>query len=156
MLIKRIKPILIILFTLAIPIFILCNTAVIKKVLSGDIILLGDTFTARLTGIKAPPRNEMLGYKIYDFTKRELEGKLVKISTWTTDNTRSGIVHDENGYAFVEILYGKDSSLCFNEILLRKGYASVDHEYLPDNLRHYIDLEKTAREKGLGIWKKEN
>lgn len=156
MLKKKIKLFFIILFTLSVPIFILCNTVIIKKVLSGDIIQLNETFTARLTGIKAPPRNETFGYKIYDFTKRELEGKLVKISTWTTDNTRAGIVYDKNGYAFVEILYGKDSSLCFNEVLLRKGYARVDHEFLPDNLQHYTDLEREAREKKLGIWNKEN
>jgi endonuclease YncB( thermonuclease family) len=47
----------------------------------------------------------------------------------------------------------KDESVSFNEILLKKGYARVDREYLPDNLKHYLDLEKEAQEKGLGIWK---
>jgi len=150
------KQIFIILMILSIPIAAYCNTAVVKKVLSGDIVQLGDTFVARLTGIVAPPRNEIIGYKIYDFTKRELEGKVVKIFTWSKDNTKAGIVYDEKGYPFVEIVYGKEGSLSFNEVLLKKGYARIDHKYLPGHLKHYVDLEKEAREKGLGIWKEKS
>jgi endonuclease YncB( thermonuclease family) len=129
------------------------HTGIIKKVLSADLIQIGDTFVARLTGITAPPRDEAIGYEIYDFTKRELEGQTVAIFTWTTDNTAAGIVHDEKGYPFVQIYYGKQASVSFNEVLLKKGYARVDPKYLPDDLKHYINLEKEAREKGLGIWK---
>ena len=132
----------------------LANTGVVKKVLSGDLVQIGETFVARLTGIEAPPRDEKLGYKIYDFTKRELEGKTVKLFTWTTDNTASGIVYDENGYPFVEIEYWKGEYVSFNEVLLQKGYARVDRKHLPENLKHFIDLEREAREKGLGIWEK--
>jgi endonuclease YncB( thermonuclease family) len=146
--------ILTVLIILSLSIPAVCNTGVVKKVLSGDLVQIGDTFVARLTGITAPPRDEALGYKIYDFTKRELEGKTVKIFTWTTDNTAAGIVYDENGYPFVEIEFLEGESMSFNEILLKKGYARVDKNYLPQNLKHYLDLEKEAREKGLGIWKK--
>jgi len=145
----------VVLLMLTFPIFVLPNTGIVKKVLSGDLVQIGDTFVARLTGITVPPRDETLGYKIYDFTKRELEGKTVKIFTWTTDNTAAGIVHDENGYPFVEIECGEEESLSFNEILLKKGYARVDRKYLPENLKHYLDIEKEAREKGLGVWEKE-
>lgn len=144
-----------VLLILLLPISSLANTGIVKKVLSGDLVQIGDAFVARLTGIKAPPQDEIIGYKIYDFTKRELEGKTVKIFTWTTDNTAAGIVYDENGYPFVEIEYWKGEYLSFNELLLKKGYAQVDQKYLPENLKHYLDLEKEAREKGLGIWEKE-
>ena len=149
------KQIVVILLIFLLPISALANTGVVKKVLSGDLVQIGDTFIARLTGIKAPPQDETLGYKIFDFTKRELEGKTMKIFTWTMDNTTAGIVYDENGYPFVEIEYGKENSLSFNEVLLEKGYAQVDRKYLPENLKHYNDLEKEAKEKGLGIWEKE-
>jgi len=145
----------VVLLILLLPISALPNTGVVKKVLSGDLVQIGDTFVARLTGITVPPRDEVLGYKIYDFTKRKLEGKTVKFFTWTTDNTADGIVHDENGYPFVEIEYWKGEYLSFNELLLKKGYARVDEKYLPENLKHFLDLEKEAREKGLGIWGKE-
>ncbi len=129
------------------------NTGVVKKVHSGDRVQFGDTFVARLTGIKAPERHEPLGYEIYDFTKRELEGQTVVIFTWTTDNTATGIVYDEKKYPFVQIYYGIKASVSFNEVLLKKGYARVDLKYLPEDLKHYIDLEKEARKMGLGIWK---
>lgn len=131
---------------------VLGNTGTVSEVLSGDVVRIGDSFIARLTGIKVPPRNEAMGYKIYDFTKREIEGKKVKLFTWTTDNTAAGIVRDGDGHAFVQIYYGKGMGTSFNELLLKKGYARVDEDFLPDNLKHYLELEKEAREKGLGIW----
>jgi len=129
------------------------HTGIIKKVLSGDLVQIGDTFVARLIGISAPSREEGIGNEIYDFTKRELEGQTVAIFTWTTDNTAAGIVHDEKGYPFVQIYYGEGASVSFNEVLLKKGFARVDTKYLPDDLKHYIDLENEARGKRLGIWK---
>jgi len=150
---KRITLALIVVGVLAGAISAAGNTGIVKKVHSGDLIQFGDTFVARLTGIKAPERGEALGPEVYDFTKRQLEGQTVVLFTWTTDNTASGIVHDEKGYPFVRIQYGKQASVCFNEVLLKKGYARVDLKYLPEDLKHYIDLEKEARGKGLGIWK---
>jgi len=150
---KTRRGLLVMAMVLTAAIFAAGNIGVVKKVLSGDIVQIGDTFVARLTGIKAPPKSDPLGSMIYDFTKRELEGQMVKLSTWTTDNTAAGIVHDSQGYPFVQIYYGKGTAVCFNEVMLKKGYARVDPEYLPDELEHYRDLEKEAREKGLGIWK---
>lgn len=129
------------------------NIGTVTKVRSGDLVQFGDTFIARLTGIKAPERNEPLGPEVFAFTRKELEGKTVKLVTWTTDNTAAGIVYDDQGHAFVQVYYGKDRTVCFNEVLLKKGYARVDPKVLPDDLKHYLDLEKEAREKRLGIWK---
>lgn len=129
------------------------NVVTVKKVLGADLVQIGDAFVARLTGIKAPERDEPLGQEVYEFTKRELEGKTVKLFTWTTDNTAAGIVYDDQGRAFVQVFYGKDRTVSFNETLLKKGYARIDAEFLPDELQHYHALEKEAREKGLGIWK---
>jgi endonuclease YncB( thermonuclease family) len=138
---------------LAAAIFAAANIVLVKKVLSGDLVQIGDTFLARLTGIRAPERNEPLGFEIYDFTKKELEGQTVKLVTWTTDNTAAGIVYDDQGYARVQIFYGKGAAVSFNEVMLKKGYARVDPRYLPDDLKHFYDFENEAREKGLGIWK---
>jgi endonuclease YncB( thermonuclease family) len=128
------------------------NTGTVEKVMSGDLVRIGESFVARLTGIKAPPRSEVIGYRIYDFTKRELEGKVVKVFTWTTDNTAAGIVYDEEGYPFVQIYYGRGFETSINELLLEKGYARVDAQHLPEELKHYYELEKKARDEGLGIW----
>ena len=37
------------------------NTGLIKKVLSGGLIQIGDSFVARFTGIAVPPRDDALG-----------------------------------------------------------------------------------------------
>jgi endonuclease YncB( thermonuclease family) len=134
------------------------NTGVVKKVLSGDIVQFGDDFIARLTGVRTPQLDEPMGREIYEFTLKELEGKLVRLATWTTDDTAAGIVYDEQGFPFVLVHYGqlsrdKGSATCFNEVLLKKGYARVDPKFLPNDLKRYYDLEREAREKGLGIWK---
>jgi len=131
------------------------NTGTVTKVLGGDLVRIGDSFVARLTGVAAPDTNDALGGEIFAFTRGELEGKLVKLFTWTTDNTAAGIVRDEEDRAFIQIYYGKDFSISFNELLLEKGYARIDEEHLPEDLtERYRGLEKKAREKGLGIWKK--
>ena len=129
------------------------NTGLVKKVLSGDLVQFGETWVTRLTGVRAPQPNEPLGPEVLEFTKRELEGKTVVLVTWTTDNTAAGIVHDKAGRPLAQIFYGKGFATSFNEVLLKKGYARVDPDYLPCDLKHYLDLEKEAREKGLGIWK---
>ncbi|MBN1938499.1 MAG: thermonuclease family protein [Candidatus Aminicenantes bacterium] len=128
------------------------NVLRVDEVLSGDLVRLG-TFVARLTGIRTPGPEEPLEPEVFAFTKKEIEGRMVKLFTWTTDNTAAGIVYDDEGYPRVQINYGKDSTVSFNEVLLKKGYARVDPKYLPDELSYYLDLEKEARAKGLGIWK---
>ena len=42
------------------------NTGTVDEVLGGDLVRIGDSFIARLTGITVPPRNEVMGYKIHD------------------------------------------------------------------------------------------
>ena len=146
------KSVFVLLTILAVWITAAGNTRTVTKVTSGGIVLFGE-FEARLTGLIVPGAYESdLGYKIYDFTKRELEGKVVKLFTWTKDNTAAGIVYDDEGRAFVQIYYGQDLKTSYNELMLKKGYARVDTKYLPDDLKHYLDLEKEAREQGLGIW----
>lgn len=138
---------------LATPILAGGNTGTVAEVLEGDLVRFGDSFVVHFTGITAPSRNEVLGEDVFEFTKQELEGKLVKLFTWTTDNTAAGIVYNDEGRAFVQVYYGEDLSVSFNELLLEKGYAKVDEKRLPEELaERYFELEQKAREKGLGIW----
>ena len=150
---RKARMMFIVLLMFIIPASVFGNTLVITKVLDSDLVRIGDSFVARLTGITAPPKSEDLGKEIFEFTKSELEGKLVKIFTWTTDNTAAGIVRDGEGRAFVQIYYGKGLSISFNELLLKKSYARVDRERLPEDLKkRYLELEEKAREKGPGVW----
>lgn len=130
------------------------NTGVVTDIVRSDIVTIGESFTARLTGvIVLSSGSSEIDEEISSFTREELYGKLVKLFTWTTDNTAAGIVYDADGYPFVTIYYGENFDKCFNEILLSKGFAEVDTLWLPQDRLYYMDLEKSARENGLGIWK---
>lgn len=133
------------------------NTGTIARVHNGGLIELHGGFTARLTGLEVPDKDTKTGYLIYDFVKRKIEGRIVKIFTYTTNNLASGIVYDEDGYAFVQIVYGdemnsRDWSINLNALLLEKGFARVDAKYLPEDLHYFMELEQKAREQKLGIW----
>ncbi|MBU8869514.1 MAG: thermonuclease family protein [Gemmatimonadales bacterium] len=128
------------------------NTGVVEKVIDGGTIRIGGSFVARFTGLAVPDTTTSIGLMIRDFTRQELEGKLTRLFTWTTDNTAAGIVRDGNDLPFVQIRYGDDLSTSFNEVLLEKGYARVDRNWLPEDLAHYVDLEREARRKEFGIW----
>jgi len=130
------------------------NTGVVTNVVRGDIITIGESFTARLTGVFCPaPDSIEIGKDIRGFAANELISRVVRFFTWTTDNTAAGIVYDDDGYPFVTIQYGDDFGLCFNEIMISKGFAKVDTSWLPEDRIHYLDLERHARENHIGIWK---
>ena len=139
------------------PALVFGNVRKIAKVHAGDLIELEGGFTAHLTGITVPDKSTKLGFKVYDFTKRELEGKVVKVFTYTTNDQASGIVYGEDGLAFMQIVYGSSighekGEINFNELLLKMGYAKVNEKYLPDDLKHFKDLELEAKANKLGMW----
>ena len=129
------------------------NTGVVTEIIRGDVVTIGESFSARLTGIYCPaPDSTEIGKEIIDFTTRELKGKVVQFTTWTTDNSAAGIVYDDTGYPFVTINYGENYGYCFNEIMISKGFARVDTLWLPNDRIQYLNLERRARENHIGIW----
>ncbi len=140
-------------FVFALPVY--ANTLIVDDVKAGGIIVFErNNFTTRLTGLEVPGMDHRLGLEIWDFIKKAVHGKKVKVFTWTTDNTATGIVHDDDGYPFVQIEYGMEGDTNLNELLLRKGYARVAPDYLPDDLEHFKDIEKEAQANQVGIWEK--
>ncbi len=131
---------------------VLPNTLTVTRVEAGDVIVLGDGWKTRLTGILVPAPRDPVGYRAFDFTKRSLEGKIVKVFTFTTDNTAAGIVRDEDGLPRAKILFGKGLATDIAELLLEKGYARVDDSMLPEDCEHYRDIEAEAKNRGVGLW----
>jgi endonuclease YncB( thermonuclease family) len=128
------------------------NTLVIKKVHDGNTIECEGGFKAHISGVKTPDLEEKLGQEVFEFTKQELEGKLIVAFTYTLNNNADGIVYDKDGYAFMKIMYGDDRSVDFGALLLQKGYAMVDKRFPIDDLDKYLEIEKEAKEKKVGIW----
>jgi len=130
------------------------NTLTVARVHGGDIIEFEGGWKTRLTGIIVPSPQDPIGRQAFDFTKRRLEGKIVAVFTWTTDNTSAGIVYGDDGLPFAKIMYGEDLSIDIAAQLLEKGYARVDNDHLPETYEHYREIEQKARDKRLGIWAK--
>jgi len=128
------------------------NTLTVARVHAGDIVEFQGGWKTRLTGIIAPGPTDPIGYQAFDFTKRRLEGQVVAVFTWTTDNTSAGIVYGDDGLPFAKIMYGEDMSLDISALLLERGYARVDGDHLPDGYERYWEIERVARNKRLGIW----
>ena len=129
------------------------NTVDVVKVHSGDLIEVGDGFMLRLVGLKAPSLDDPNGQKAYTYLKDAIEGRKVKLFTWTTDNTAAGIVHDDDGNAFGEIWYGENYSIELNAEMLKLGLVITDPIHMPENKAdHYLKCEETARKNHQGLW----
>lgn len=132
--------------------YALANVLTVSRVHTGDLIEFEGGWTTRLTGIKAPAMGTPAGEQAFDFTRRRLEGKRVKVFTYTTDNTAAGIVKDAEGRPFAHILFGPELSTDINALLLEMGLAQIDEAYLPADLVHYREIQAEARAKKVGIW----
>jgi len=130
----------------------LANVLTVSRVHSGDLIEFQGGWTTRLTGVKAPATDTPAGKQALVFTKQQLEGKRVKVFTYTTDNTAAGIVKDAEGNPFARILFGPELSTDINALLLEMGLAQIDEAYLPAELDHYREIQAEARAKKVGIW----
>jgi endonuclease YncB( thermonuclease family) len=132
--------------------YALANVLTVSRVHSGDLIEFEGGWTTRLTGIEAPAIDTPAGKQAHDFTRKQLEGKRVKVFTYTTDNTAAGIVKDAEGRPFARIDFGPELSTDFNALLLEKGLARIDEAYFPADLEHYREIQAEARAKKVGIW----
>jgi endonuclease YncB( thermonuclease family) len=128
------------------------NTLVVAEVHAGDLVEFEGGFTVHLTGVVVPGRTTRIGRQAFDFTKRRLEGKRVAVFTWTTDNTAAGIVFGTDGLASAKILYGRDLAHDIAAELLERGFAEVDPDRLPAGCDHYLEIERRARDRKIGIW----
>jgi micrococcal nuclease len=129
------------------------NTLTIAKVISGDEFELEDGQKVFFVGIDTPDEGEYLYLEVFDFVKRQLEGKLVACRSFKQrDVEGKDAYYDEDGYFHMQIEYQKDFQVDLNVLLLEKGYARVDENDLPEELKHYREIERQARENKLGIW----
>ena len=128
------------------------NTLIVAEVHAGDLVKFEGGFKVHLTGIAVPGSSTQIGWKAFNFTKRRLEGKLVAVYTWTTDNTAAGIVLGDDGLAFAKIVYGNGVFTDIAAELLEHGLARVDPDRLPEGYDHYREIKSQARDQKLGIW----
>ncbi|MCB2201053.1 thermonuclease family protein [bacterium] len=141
------------LVVLLVPACTIANTVTIAKVHEGCLVEVEGGFMLRLTGIKVPCADEPHGEEAYTYLKDALEGKRVKLFTWTRDTTAAGIVRDKDGHAFGEIWYGPEFEYQINAEMLKLGLGIIDPIYMPDDKAdEYKSCEDEARANHQGIW----
>ena len=124
---------------------------VILFALSGKVVSIhdGDTITVlsgkeqtkvRLYGIDAPEKKQDYGQKTKQFLASLIAGQVVEVEPKGKDRYKRtlGIIHHK----------GQD----INAQMVLNGYAWAYVKYS----RIYVDQEKTAREKKLGLWQSSN
>jgi endonuclease YncB( thermonuclease family) len=128
------------------------NTRTVAVVVEPDLVELAGGWRTRIAGVVAPEPETPLHQQALELSRSLLEGELVAIFTWTTDNTARGIVYGPDGLPFAKILCGPDRATDIAEVLLERGLARVDRDHLPPDCGHYRDIERRARERRIGIW----
>lgn len=141
--------------TVIVPAFSVClagHTLEVTAVTRGDVLVLGESWTTRLVGIRAPAPDERCGPEALAFTRDAVGGAVVAVFTLTRDNTAATVVRDPENLPLAEIRYGANEDVDLAAELLRRGLARVDGEFLPEQLDYYRDLEREARRSGVGVW----
>jgi len=124
-------------------------TSTVKKVISGDEVVLSDGRTLRYIGIDAPkttlPKKDAryYGKDAFEFNRNLVEGKEVKIETDILEKDKKGRLL---GYVF-------SGDLFVNGEIVKNGFA-MSAKY-PPNVRYQDrldEMEKEAKLRKAGIW----
>jgi micrococcal nuclease len=122
---------------------------VVKRVIDGDTIILDDGRHVRLIGVDAPEidspyrKAEPFGEESRDYMKRLLERRIVTIKT-------SREPYDKYGRTLAYVYLGPTM---VNSLIVRDGYAKVYRRFRFPERNLFINYEKEAKAKGVGMWK---
>lgn len=120
------------------------DSVTVTRIVDGDTVELADKSKVRLGGINAPEKNE----NYYEEAKENLEllvlDRQVHLQKDITDKDKYG--------RYLRYIFTTDKFV--NAEQVSAGMAS-SYEYPPDTKYQFLFdcLEKSAREKGIGIWK---
>lgn len=123
----------------------------VKRIVDGDTFELGNGDKVRLIGVNTPETHgkvQYYGKEASSYTEKQLLGRSVVLYPDVSDKDKYGRLLR---YVFVA---GED--VMFNERLVTEGYAQV--MTVPPNVAFadsFVKLQREARERGAGLWKKE-
>jgi micrococcal nuclease len=112
----------------------------ILRVIDGDTVETSDGTKIRLLGINTPEKNMFLYTEAINFTKNLMENKTLVLKSSGEDKYGRIL-----GYLFEE-------KINLNEKIISEGFA---HSYFygdDGNKKSFLEIEKIAREKEIGIW----
>jgi micrococcal nuclease len=124
----------------------------VTRVVDGDTIILETGERVRLLGVNAPEVNspkksiEAFGKEASEFTRRIVEGKLVRIEA---DQPGSKTDKHSRILAYVFLQDGTH----VNAEIIRQGYGFAESSWPPLKYEYeFRRLEQEAREKRRGLW----
>jgi micrococcal nuclease len=129
--------------------------ALVERVVDGDTVVVrldGQSVKVRLIGVDAPesvdPRKpvERFARESAGFLRQLVEGKRVRLTY-----EPAGARIDRYG-RLLAYLYLEPGGLFVNRELVAKGYAFAYVQYPFQFMDDFRAAERTAREKGLGLW----
>jgi micrococcal nuclease len=129
--------------------------ALVERVVDGDTVVVrldGQSVKVRLIGVDAPesvdPRKpvERFARESAAFLRQLVEGKRVRLAY-----EPAGARIDRYGRTLA-YLYRVDDDLFVNRELVARGYAFAYVKYPFRFMEDFRAAERTAREKGLGLW----
>jgi len=127
------------------------DTYIVKRVIDGDTIKLANGETVRYIGIDTPetkhPRKpvQFMGREASAANKKLVGGKRVRLEFDAQQRDRYGRLL---AYVYVDEVF-------VNAWLVENGYAQI--MTIPPNVKYqdlFLKLQKEAREKKRGLWKK--
>lgn len=140
------KPVLcVILFLLYSPVF----AATVDRVIDGDTVVLDNDERVRLIGVDAPEVGQQGAERARAFLEGMTAADEVELQY---DSDYSGDRKDTHGrtLAYLHLPNG----ICINAELIRRGYCKVLRDFPFSRKGQFINYEKEARERHLGIWAK--
>ncbi len=133
------RPVLALLLLL-LPVLVFATDGKVTKVKDGDTVVIEST-TCRLYGIDAPEKKQPYGPEAKDYLKNLIYRQTVDYQIVDTDRYGRGICRIKKD--------GQDINL----EMVKSGYAWAYVQYLKrPHASEYIDAEKEARNKRLGLW----
>jgi len=137
------KRLVLALLLLLLPVLVFATDGKVMKVKDGDTVVIegGSSLTCRLYGIDAPEKKQPYGPEAKDHLKSLVYHQTVDYQIVDTDRYGRGICRIRKD--------GQDINL----EMVMSGYAWAYVQYLKrPHASEYIDAEREARNKRLGLW----
>ena len=123
---------------------------IVKRVIDGDTIVLDDGRHIRLIGVDAPEvdspytKAEPFGSESRAYMDRLVERRIVTIKTGRER-------YDKYGRTLAYVYLNRTM---VNAMIIRNGYAKAYRRFNFPERELFINYEKEARSKGIGMWRK--
>lgn len=127
----------------------------VRRVIDGDTIELSNGERVRLIGVDTPetvhPNKpiEVFGKEASAFTRKEIEGKVVRLDY---DQANATTNHKDKYGRTLAYVYRVKDGFFLNAEIIKQGYGYAYTRFPFKYLEQFRQYERHAREKAVGLW----